>query len=198
MDNTSVISMLAYAVEAYTAVGPFTPEFDALCERTIEQLLHLACHMRAGKSFEQAGGGACLPNIRAVNAQGRPHLGHAIAEVLTMRFGVSHSVVVSHAIAPVLQFISCRQTQRVHAIGEMFGAKYTHHETAGMIGVKAAEAFNVYRTDVLRTPTLAISDLTALERCIPLIMENPLWQNAPRQASEDELFSLLLEVGGEM
>ena len=77
------------------------------------------------------------------------HVGHSLAHVLGAKFHLPHGLVCSYTLPVTMETIAPAAPEKVKAVGEILGVKFTGDESAAEIGEQTANAYRVFRDGLL-------------------------------------------------
>lgn len=144
------LDVFSHAFEAYTSTLS-NPMADAVCEKVMAEVFRWLPAAKADGTDRTARqrmavasslGGWMLSNACA-------HVGHSLAHVLGAKFHLPHGLVCSYTLPVTMETIAPAVPEKVKAVGEILGVKFTGDESAAEIGEQTANAYRAFRDGLL-------------------------------------------------
>ena len=194
---TTGLDVFSHAAEAYTTVLSNITT-DMICEKIMETVVeYLPVAVQDGtnieartKSQDSASiGGWMLANSCA-------HVGHSIAHVIGAKYHLVHGAACAYGFPAMIKHIAPVSTAKVKKIGEILGAKFNGTESAEEIGKITADAYVIFRDDVLKLKPIRDYNLdyTNINEVEDAVVNEPFTRLCPMRVTKEDAAAMLKEV----
>jgi alcohol dehydrogenase class IV len=191
------LDVFSHAAEAYTTVLSNITT-DMICEKIMETVVeYLPVAVQGGTNLEARTkmhvsasiGGWMLANSCA-------HVGHSIAHVIGAKYHLVHGAACAYGFPAMIKHIAPVSTIKVQKIGEILGAKFNGTESAEEIGKITADAYVIFRDEVLklkpiRDYNLDYSNINEVEDAL---VNEPFAGLCPAKVTKEDAAAMLKEA----
>jgi alcohol dehydrogenase class IV len=191
------LDVFSHAAEAYTTVLSNITT-DMICEKIMETVVeYLPVAVQDGNNLEARTkmhvsasiGGWMLANSCA-------HVGHSIAHVIGAKYHLVHGAACAYGFPAMIKHIAPVSTIKVQKIGEILGAKFNGTESVEEIGKVTADAYVIFRDEVLklkpiRDYNLDYSNINEVEDAL---VNEPFAGLCPVKVTKEDAAAMLKEA----
>lgn len=183
----------SHAVEAYTTAMK-NPMSDLLALEAISLIAkYLPVAVRDGSNGEARSKMSYAATIAGMSFNDAPpHIGHAIAHTVGVKYHVPHGTICGLAVPGVIEYVSDIMPEMVRSIGEAMGLSLKDDLSNEMLGSRVADAVRKLNREIglptmkdLNIPESGLSDIAAdvlTDVCAPFI---------PKKTNADDVLRIL-------
>jgi len=191
------LDAFSHAAEAYTTVLSNITT-DMICEKIMETVVeYLPIAVKDGANLEARTnmhvsatiGGWMLANSCA-------HVGHSIAHVIGANYHLVHGAACAYGFPAMIKHIAPACETKVKKIGKILGAKFNGTESAEEIGNITANAYRIFRDEVLKLKPISEHklDYSNIDEIEDAVVNEPFAGLCPVQVTKNAVSVMLKEA----